>query len=66
MPYELRLPGQPSRSFETEAEAVEAARQAMLADADAEPEIYDAATGKPCAPGASKGWREDLKSRVGF
>lgn len=66
MAYELRLPGQPAVTFDTEAEAIAAAREALQTDLDAEPEIYDLATGKPCAPGASKSWREDLKKRVGF
>ncbi len=66
MPYDLRIPGQPSRPFHTEAEAVAAAREALLADPDAEPEIFDTSTGKPCAPAASKSWREELASRTGF
>ena len=66
MPYELRLPGHPPAIFETEPEAVEAAKQALADDPDAEPEVFDTATGKPSAPGASKAWREDLKKRVGF
>lgn len=66
MDYELRLPGRAPTPFDTEEDAVAAARQVLLDDPDAEPEIFDAATGKPVAPGASKGWREDLKNRVGF
>ena len=66
MAYELRLPGQAARTFETEAEAIEAARAALAADLDYEPEVIDLATGKPCAPAASAAWREELKGRVGF
>ncbi len=66
MAFELRLGGNPPALFDTEPEAVEAARQALLHDPDAEPEIYDTSTGEPCAPGASKNWREEMKNRVGF
>jgi len=66
MAYELRLPGTPHAQFESEEEAVAAARRALDADPDAEPEIIDLATGKPAAPGSSKNWREELKNRVGF
>ncbi len=66
MPYELRLSGTKPVVFNTEEQAVEAAKQALYANPDAEPEVYDTSTGKPCAPGASKNWREELKSRVGF
>ena len=65
MDYELRLPGRAPASFGTEEEAVAAVRQILLDDPDAEPEVFDAA-GKPVAPGASKAWRDELKSRVGF
>jgi hypothetical protein len=66
MPYELRVPGAPPQRFETEQDAVEAAKQLLQGDLDAEPEIIDLATGKPAAPGASRNWREELKNRVGF
>ncbi len=66
MPYELRLSGKAPAQFDTEEQAVEAAKQAFRDNPDAEPEIYDTSTGQPCAPGASKAWREELKGRVGF
>ena len=66
MPYELHVSGRQPAVFDTEEQAVAAARQLMLENPDAEPEIRDASTGKPVAPGASKSWREELKSRVGF
>ena len=66
MPYELRLAGRAPAVFETEAEAMAAARQRLADDIGAEPEVIDLATGKPCAPGASAGWREEFKGKVGF
>lgn len=66
MAYELRLGGKVAGTFETEEAAMAAAAEAVKANADAEPEVYDAATGKPAAPGASKGWREDLATKTGF
>jgi hypothetical protein len=66
MAYELRLPGRPAAQFETEQDAVAAARRALEDNPDAEPDIIDLATGKPAAPGSSKNWREELKNRVGF
>ena len=66
MGYELRLSGRAPAVFETEAEAMAAARAALQDDADAEPEVFDTATGQPCAPGASKAWREALKREVAF
>ena len=66
MPYELRVPNAPPQRFETEQDAVEAAKQVLHGDPNAEPEIIDLATGKPAAPGASRNWREELKNRVGF
>ncbi len=66
MSFELRLSGAPPAQFDTEDEAIAAARQALQTDPNAEPEVIDLTTGKPCAPAADKSWREDLKNRVGF
>ncbi len=66
MPYELRIPGAAPARFETEPEAVEGARDALRANPDAEPEIFDLATGNPAGPGASRQWREQLKNSIGF
>ena len=66
MPYELRVPGRKPIAYDTEPEAVAAARQCLREDAEAEPEVIDLATGKPCAPGASAAWREELRRNVGF
>jgi hypothetical protein len=66
MPYELRAAGAPRSQFETEQEAVAAAKRLLQDDPDAEPEIIDLSTGKPAAPGASGNWREELRNRVGF
>ena len=66
MAYELRVGGTPKGQFDTEEAAVAAARDVIRANPDADPEVFDLETGKPCAPGASKTWREELANRVGF
>ena len=66
MPYERRLSGAPPAPFDTEEQAVAAARHILQANPDAEPEVFDTASGQPCAPGASKAWREELRKEVGF
>ncbi len=66
MAYELRVAGVAKGSFPTEEGAIEAAREVIQENADAEVEVIDLATGRACAPGASKNWREELSKRVGF
>ena len=66
MPYELRVGGKPRSTFETEQEAVAAARELVQADADANVEVFDLATGRPAAPGASHAEREEFATKVGF
>lgn len=65
MAYELRVAGT-TKQFDSEAEAVAAAKQAFRDDPNAEPEIIDLATGNPAAPGASREWRDELKNKAGF
>jgi hypothetical protein len=66
MAYEVRLNGAPKGTYDTEEAAIAAVRDVIRDDADAQPEIFDLSTGKPVAPGASQGWREELANRVGF
>lgn len=66
MPYELRMPGRKPVTFETEPEAMAAARQCLREDLAAEPEVIDLATGKACAPGSTAAWREEFTQEVGF
>lgn len=66
MAYELRLGGVVAGTFETEEAAMAAAREAVLANPDSEPEVYDTETGQPAAPGASQDWRADLASKTAF
>jgi hypothetical protein len=66
MPYELRIAGKTSAQFETEQEAVEAAKEVLFDDPNADPEVIDLSTGHAAAPGASKRWREELRNKVGF
>lgn len=66
MPYEMRIPGQPAATFDTEAEAMAAARERLTANPDEELEVIDLSTGKAAAPGATTESRDDLKKGVGF
>jgi hypothetical protein len=66
MPYILRLDGRTVATFDTEEEAVMRARAILQADADKQPEVLDAETGRPVAPAASRGSRDDLARKVGF
>ena len=66
MSYELRIRGKATESYETQQEAVEAAKKAIADDPEAEPEVFDLSTGDPAAPGADKASREDLRNKVGF
>ena len=66
MPYELRQPGAAPVIYDSEEAAVAAASAALRRDPDLELEIFDVATGEPCAPGASRSWREELRNRIGF
>jgi hypothetical protein len=66
MTYELRIGGVPKAQFGTEEAAVAAARDVIRENADADVEIFDLTTGRACAPGASKRWRDELANRVGF
>ena len=65
MAYELRV-GTTTTRFDSEPEAVEAAKQALRDDPNAEPEVIDLATGRAATPGASLRSREDLKGTIGF
>jgi hypothetical protein len=66
MPYELRMQGQAHQQFETEQEAVDAAKMLLQQNPETDPEIIDLSTGHAAAPGATRNWREELRSRVGF
>lgn len=66
MAYEVRMGGKVVGTYDTEEEAMAAVREALLADADVEPEVYDTRTGKAAAPGSSAGWREHLATKTGF
>lgn len=77
MPFTLCLDGKTVATFDTEEEAVARARAIQRDDSDKQPEILDAETfhphrtgnrqpgGRPVAPGASKGSRDDLVQPVG-
>ena len=66
MPYELRIAGKPSVTFDTEPQATAAAARALHDDPNAEPEIIDQTTGAPASPAADTPSREDLTNKIGF
>ena len=66
MPYTVRLDGRTVVTFDTEKEAVARARSILQDEADKQPEVLDAETGQPVAPGASKSSRDDLARKIGF
>ena len=66
MDHKVEGPKVEYRPLTPEEEAMAAVREAILADADAEPEVYDTRTGQPAAPGSSAGWREHLATKTGF
>lgn len=66
MPYQLRMKGRAIGTYDTQQEAVEAAKHAIAADPEAEPEVIDLDTGAPAAPGADEASREQLRNEVGF
>jgi hypothetical protein len=66
MPFELRVNRQTVGTFATVEEAVAQARDIVRADADRQPEVIDTATGKPVAPAASRGSRDDLARKIGY
>jgi hypothetical protein len=53
-------------TFETEEEALIWAWAILQADADEQPEVLGAETGRPVASAASRGARDDLARKVGF
>ncbi len=66
MPFTVRLAGRTVATCDTEDEALALAGKIVREDADKQPEVLDARTGRPVAPGASAGWRDDLAGKVGF
>ena len=66
MSYELRIGGTSRAQFATEQEAIAAAKQILIDDPNSDAEIIDLSTGRAAAPGSSKSWRDELRSKVGF
>lgn len=66
MPFIVRVGGKTLARYATENEALARAREIVRDDADQQPEILDADTGRAVAPGASAGSREDLAGKIGF
>ncbi len=66
MPYELRVLGSSVATFETSDEALAHAREVIKDNPDAEPEIFDTATGEPLEPASSKASRDDLARKIGY
>ena len=66
MRYKVRINKRPVARFATSEEALARVRQELRGQPDCEPEIFDAETGKPFEPAASRGWREQLAKEVGY
>jgi len=66
MGYEVRLDQRSVGEFPTTEAALARVRDELKARPDCEPESIDTATGKPFAPAASRGWREQLAKEVGY
>lgn len=66
MPFTVRLDGETIATYDTEGEALAHAAQIVREDADQQPEVLDAQTGRAVAPGASAGSREHLARKVGY
>ena len=66
MAYELRTAGRPAEQYETAEDAEARARDLIKANADLQVELIDLATGRPYAPAADRGDREQLSRKVGF
>lgn len=66
MPFIVRLGDKTIATYETEDEALARANEIVRADADQQPEVLDAQTGRAVAPGASARSRERLARKVGF
>ena len=66
MRYRVKVNGVETGTFATQEEAVATVRDTLQRDVNAEPEILDDETGKPVAPGSSRGWREHLAHQIGY
>ncbi len=66
MRYEVRVDGASIGVFATAEEALERVRQALLDDADHEPEIIDMETGHAYEPNATTEERNELATKIGF
>jgi hypothetical protein len=62
--YELRIDGQAAGHFENAGEAESRARDIIRRDADSIVEIFDVSTGRPYAPAAGSGDKEDIARKM--
>lgn len=63
--YLLRVDGRDVQAFATIEEALDRVRRALAIDADFDPEVIDARTGRACMIGASKRWRDEIAAILG-
>ena len=66
MSFSVRLDGRTLATFDSVEDTLARAMEIVHADADKQPEVLNAETGQPVAPGASAGSREDLGRKIGF
>ncbi len=66
MAFELHVDQRHVATFATLDEALARARETLLSNPDAEPEILDSETKRAVEPASSSRWREELSRKVGF
>lgn len=63
--YVLRVNGRDIGYYRTLDEALDRTRHAVAIDADLDPEIIDARTGRACMVAASRRWRDEIAAVLG-
>jgi len=66
MAFELHVDRRHVATFASLDEALARAREMLLSNPDAEPEILDSETKRAVEPASSRRWREELSRKVGF
>ena len=62
--YELRIDSRPIAVYANEAAALSSVREAAWRNTDAEIEVIDIRTGRPCGMAASVEWRDEIAARI--
>ena len=62
--YELRIDSRPIAVHANEAAALSRVREVAWRNTDAEIEVMDMRTGRPCGVAASAEWRDEIAARI--